>query len=160
MLDEIIQEGHKVLVFSQFVRFLKLAKKLLERREWGFEYLDGNTRKRGLIVDNFQKNPDKKIFLISLKAGGLGLNLTAADYVIHLDPWWNPAVEQQATDRVHRIGQKNRVFVYKYIVKNSVEEKILQLQNRKKQLFRSLIPTEKGLVKQLTREDLNFLLQE
>ncbi len=100
-----------------------------------------------------------KIFLISLKTGGLGLNLTAADYVIHLDPWWNPAVEQQASDRAHRIGQQNPVFVYKYILKNSVEEKILQLQQKKKELSDTLITSEKGLVKQLTPKDLQVLFQ-
>jgi non-specific serine/threonine protein kinase len=159
MLDEIIQEGHKVLVFSQFVRFLLLAKRMVENKNWRYEYLDGSSKNRENIIQNFQENPEVKIFLISLKAGGLGLNLTAADYVIHLDPWWNPAVEQQATDRAHRIGQKNRVFVYKYIVKNSVEEKILKLQEQKKDLFNTLIPTEKSLIKQLTREDLRYLFE-
>ena len=157
MLDEILQEGHKVLVFSQFVRFLLLSKRLLDSKNWPYEYLDGRTRRRELVIKNFQENPEIKIFLISLKAGGLGLNLTAADYVIHLDPWWNPAVEQQATDRAHRIGQKNRVFVYKYIMKNSVEERILQLQNKKKKLFNDLIPTERGFIKELTKEDLQFI---
>lgn len=159
MLDEIIQEGHKILVFSQFVRFLLLARRMVENKNWCYEYLDGSSKKRENIIHNFQENPEVKIFLISLKAGGLGLNLTAADYVIHLDPWWNPAVEQQATDRAHRIGQKNRVFVYKYIVKNSVEEKILKLQEKKKDLFSTLIPTEKSLIKQLTREDLRYLFE-
>lgn len=159
MLEEILQEGHKVLVFSQFVRFLGLAKNLLINKEWLYEYLDGSTRHREKIIRNFQENPSVKIFLISLKAGGLGLNLTAADYVIHLDPWWNPAVEQQATDRAHRIGQKNRVFVYKYIVKNSVEEKIMELQQTKRKLSEGLITSEKNLVKELTMEDLELIFQ-
>ncbi len=159
MLEEILQEGHKVLVFSQFVRFLKLVRTHLDLRDWQYEYLDGTTRDRQTPIRNFQENPEVKIFLISLKAGGLGLNLTAADYVIHLDPWWNPAVEQQATDRVHRIGQQNRVFVYKYIMKNSVEEKVLELQQKKQDLFRNLITTEKGLMKQLTVEDLEIIFR-
>ncbi len=159
MLEEILQEGHKVLVYSQFVRFLTLVRKIVEKRSWEYEYLDGSTRHREPHVRNFQENPQVKIFLLSLKAGGLGLNLTAADYVIHLDPWWNPAVEQQATDRVHRIGQENRVFVYKYIVKNSVEEKILQLQQKKKALSDTLITSEKGLIKQLSPEDLEMIFQ-
>jgi len=159
MLEELLEEGHKVLVFSQFVRFLALIRKVLEARNWQYEYLDGSTRNREKHIENFQENPEIKIFLISLRAGGLGLNLTAADYVIHLDPWWNPAVEQQATDRAHRIGQEHRVFVYKYIVKNSVEEKILELQEQKKELSDTLITSEKGLIKQLSAEDLQVIFQ-
>ena len=157
MLESIIQEGHKVLVFSQFVRFLKLVRRLLEQKGWLYEYLDGSVRKREERIQNFQQNREIKIFLISLKAGGLGLNLTAADYVVHLDPWWNPAVEQQATDRVHRIGQENRVFVYKYIMKNSVEEKIIQLQQKKKELFQNLVTSDGGFVKQLSAKDLELI---
>ena len=150
----------KIQVYSQFVRFLGLAKNLLINKEWPYEYLDGSTRHREKVIRNFQENPSVKIFLISLKAGGLGLNLTAADYVIHLDPWWNPAVEQQATDRVHRIGQKNRVFVYKFIVKNSVEENILVLQNTKKKLSEGLIASETNLVKELTMEDIELIFRK
>jgi non-specific serine/threonine protein kinase len=124
---------------------------------WRYEYLDGKVRDRASRIHNFQDNPDISAFLISLKAGGLGLNLTAADYVIHLDPWWNPAVEQQATDRAHRIGQDKRVFVYKYIVRNTVEEKILKLQERKRELSEELITSDTGFVKQLTRDDLEIL---
>jgi len=159
MLEELIEEGHKILVFSQFVRFLKLTSRLLDENNWTYEYMDGSTRKREQIIKNFQTNPDVNIFLISLKTGGLGLNLTAADYVIHLDPWWNPAVEQQASDRAHRIGQTNRVFVYKYIVRDSVEEKILQLQQEKLTLSENLITSEKSLLKQLNIEDLKELFQ-
>ncbi len=154
MLEEILVEGHKVLIFSQFVRFLALVKKILDQKKWKYEYLDGSTRNRERVIRSFQEKSEVRIFLISLKAGGLGLNLTAADYVIHLDPWWNPAVEQQATDRAHRIGQMNRVFVYKYIVKNSVEEKILLLQEKKKQISDHLIVSEKGLIKQLNMDDI------
>ncbi len=157
MLEEIFEEGHKVLVFSQFVRFLSLVRKIVENRGWRYEYLDGRTKNREARINNFQSNPNIKLFLISLKAGGLGLNLTAADYVIHLDPWWNPAVEQQATDRAHRIGQVNRVFVYKYIVKNTVEEKILQLQKQKQEIFHETITSEKSLIKQLTHDDLKII---
>jgi non-specific serine/threonine protein kinase len=160
MLDEILQEGHKILVFSQFVRFLHLIQNILDNRKWPYAYLDGTTRNRKQVINSFQENPEVKVFLISLKAGGLGLNLTAADYVIHLDPWWNPAVEQQATDRAHRIGQKNRVFVYKYIVKNSVEEKILHLQEEKRKLSDNLITSEKSLMKQLSTEDLRIIFYE
>jgi non-specific serine/threonine protein kinase len=160
MLEEIIEEGHKVLVFSQFVRFLRLARKLLDHRGWQYEYLDGTIRKRAPRIRNFQNNPEIKIFLISLKAGGLGLNLTAADYVIHLDPWWNPAVEKQASDRVHRIGQKNRVFVYKYIIKSSVEERIIHLQEQKKELSKNLITSEINLIKKLDLDDLKLIFQE
>jgi non-specific serine/threonine protein kinase len=159
MLEEIIDEGHKVLVFSQFVRFLNLVREVVENNTWQYEYLDGRTKQRESRIKNFQENSEVKIFLISLKAGGLGLNLTAADYVIHLDPWWNPAVEQQATDRAHRIGQENRVFVYKYIVKNSVEEKILQLQNQKRVLYDETISSENGLIKQLSAEDLQHIFK-
>ncbi len=159
MLEELIEEGHKVLIFSQFVRFLKLTRQLLDEKKWAYEYMDGSTRKREQVIRNFQTNPNVSIFLISLKTGGLGLNLTAADYVIHLDPWWNPAVEQQASDRAHRIGQTNRVFVYKYIVKDSVEEKILQLQQDKIALSENLITSEKSMLKQLKLEDLKQIFQ-
>jgi non-specific serine/threonine protein kinase len=160
MLAGIITKGHKVLIFSQFVRFLNLVRKIFDGTTWKYEYLDGKVRNRAQRIKNFQKNQKISAFLISLKAGGVGVNLTAADYVIHLDPWWNPAVEQQATDRAHRIGQDKRVFVYKYIVKNSVEEKILELQQRKKQLSDQLITSDNGFVKHLTREDLEILFSE
>ena len=108
-------------------------------------------------VDRFQTDPDIQIFLISLKAGGVGLNLTAADYVIHYDPWWNPAVEVQATDRAHRIGQDKKVFVYRLITKGSVEEKMLELQSRKKKLVSDLITTDSSFFKSLTRDDIEIL---
>ncbi len=159
MLEELIQEGHKVLVFSQFVRFLHIIQKILDEKQWTYSYLDGTTRDRKSVINKFQEDPTVKVFLISLKAGGLGLNLTAADYVIHMDPWWNPAVEEQATDRAHRIGQKNKVFVYKYIVKNTVEEKVLRLQEEKKKLFSTIITSEKSLVKELSIDDLKAIFQ-
>lgn len=159
MLEELIQEDHKVLVFSQFVRFLHIIQKILNEKQWTYSYLDGTTRDRKSVINKFQEDPKVKVFLISLKAGGLGLNLTAADYVIHMDPWWNPAVEEQATDRAHRIGQKKKVFVYKYIVKNTVEEKVLRLQEEKKKLSSTIITSEKSLVKELSIDDLKVIFQ-
>jgi len=159
MLEGILNKGHKVLIFSQFVRFLKLVRQLFEILPFQYEYLDGKVRDRAQKIKNFQQNPDVTAFLISLKAGGLGVNLTAADYVFHLDPWWNPAVERQATDRAHRIGQDKRVFVYKYIMKNSVEEKILALQRKKKQISDELITSDSNFIKQITRKDLEILFE-
>ncbi|VAW29403.1 Snf2 family helicase, partial [hydrothermal vent metagenome] len=131
MLTNTLSEGHKILIFSQFVKHLSIVKELIETRGFDYCYLDGATKNRQAEVERFQENDDVKIFLISIKAGGLGLNLTEADYVFLLDPWWNPAVEAQAIDRAHRIGQKKKVFTYKFITKNTVEEKILELQSRK-----------------------------
>ena len=153
-LETLHAEGHKALVFSQFVQMLTLLREHLDQRGLRYAYLDGKTRDRAAVVDAFQANPELPFFLISLKAGGVGLNLTAADYVIHIDPWWNPAVEQQATDRSHRIGQEKPVFIYKLIVRDSVEEKILQLQDRKRALADQLITSERGIVKALTRADV------
>lgn len=157
IIEEVISENHKVLVFSQFVKMLKLIRKHLDQRSIVYEYLDGHTRNRQQCVDRFQNDDDVRIFLISLKAGGTGINLTAADYVIHYDPWWNPAVEMQATDRTHRIGQDKNVFVYRMITKNTVEEKILDLQKRKSELAANLISTDTSLFKSLTREDIEAL---
>jgi len=150
-------EGHKALIFSQFVQMLKLVRVEMEAGGIPYVYLDGRTRKRQERVDTFQNDPDIPFFLISLKAGGVGLNLTAADYVIHIDPWWNPAVEMQATDRTHRIGQDKPVFVYKLITRDSVEEKIIQLQEKKKALVSQLITTESSFFKSLTSEDIDVL---
>jgi non-specific serine/threonine protein kinase len=150
-------ERHKALIFSQFVETLKLLRPELERRHIRYTYLDGQTNDRQGQVDIFQNDPAYPLFLISLKAGGVGLNLTAADYVIHLDPWWNPAVEMQASDRAHRIGQDKPVFVYKYILRDSVEEKILQLQERKRNLVEQLITTETSFFKSITTEDVKSL---
>jgi non-specific serine/threonine protein kinase len=123
-----------------------------------FAYLDGTSKDRFEQVDRFNNNPDIPIFLISLKAGGTGLNLTSADYVIHYDPWWNPAVEAQATDRTHRIGQTRQVFSYKMICENTVEEKILKLQEQKKGIADSIIPGQSAW-KSLTRDDLEMLFE-
>ena len=156
-LETLQSEGHKVLVFSQFVQMLKIIREELEQREMPYVYLDGRTRKRQERVDTFQNDPSIPFFLISLKAGGVGLNLTAADYVIHVDPWWNPAVEMQASDRTHRIGQDKPVFIYKLITRDSVEEKILRLQERKKALVQQLVTTEASFFKSLTADDVRVL---
>jgi non-specific serine/threonine protein kinase len=156
-LDTLQQEGHKVLIFSQFVQMLSLVRQKLDNNKIAYTYLDGQTQNRQAQVDLFQNSPDIPFFLISLKAGGIGLNLTAADYVIHIDPWWNPAVEMQASDRTHRIGQDKPVFVFKLITQDSVEEKILVLQERKKNLVDQLITTESSFFKSLTSEDLKDL---
>jgi non-specific serine/threonine protein kinase len=156
-LDTLQAEGHKALVFSQFVQMLALVREALEQRGVRYCYLDGSTQHRERVVDAFQQDPRIPFFLISLKAGGVGLNLTAADYVIHIDPWWNPAVEMQATDRAHRIGQDKPVFVYKLVTRESVEEKILQLQERKRALVEQIIAPESSFLKSLTRDDVEVL---
>lgn len=158
MIENALLEGHKLLIFSQFVKHLEIVKEFLKSKKINFAYLDGSSMDRKDQVDRFNKDPNLKIFLISIKAGGLGLNLTEADYVFILDPWWNPAVEQQAIDRAHRIGQKKKVFTYKFITRNTVEEKILQLQKHKLKLSENLISTEESIVKSLTREDIEMML--
>jgi len=157
MLETLRAENHKALVYSQFVEVLKRVRAGLEERGIPYAYLDGQTRDRHAQVDRFQTDPAVPFFLLSLKAGGVGLNLTAADYVIHLDPWWNPAVEMQAADRAHRIGQDKPVFIYKIIARETVEEKILQLQEKKRGLVEQLITTEESFFKSLTREDVEVL---
>jgi non-specific serine/threonine protein kinase len=156
-IDTLQSEGHKALIFSQFVQVLQIVKKELDSRRIRYTYLDGQTRNRQDRVDEFQNDPKIPFFLISLKAGGVGLNLTAADYVIHLDPWWNPAVEMQAADRAHRIGQDKPVFIYKIIARDSVEEKILRLQEKKKDLVDQLISSESSFFKSITKEDVQAL---
>jgi SNF2 family DNA or RNA helicase len=131
----------------------------LKEKNIDFAYLDGSTKERQKEVDKFQQAEGKRIFLISLKAGGLGLNLTEADYVFLLDPWWNPAIEAQAIDRAYRIGQKNNVFTYKFITKNTVEEKILMLQQNKLRLAQELITTEESFVKNLSKEDIQSIFE-
>jgi non-specific serine/threonine protein kinase len=150
------QEGHKILVFSQFVRMIDILAKGLADRSVSHTSLTGSTKNRQAVIDAYQSPNGPSVFLLSLKAGGTGLNLTAADYVVHFDPWWNPAVEAQATDRAHRIGQQKRVFVYKFLVKDSIEEKILKLQEKKKELIQDIIGATSG-PSGLTREDIDFL---
>jgi SNF2 family DNA or RNA helicase len=165
-LEELMREieenisNHKMLIFSQFLGMLDLVKGRLEADGVKFVYLDGSTpaKERGSLVNQFQTDESIQIFLISLKAGGVGLNLTAADYVYVLDPWWNPAVEDQAIDRTHRIGQSKKIFAYKLICKNSIEEKIMELQAKKKSLAKELISEDASFVKKLTKEDVAWLL--
>ncbi len=157
-LENVLSRGHKVLIFSQFVKHLDIYRTYFNKQKTPYAYLDGSTNNRGEIVKEFQENNDIKLFLISIKAGGVGLNLTGADYVFILDPWWNPAVEQQAIDRTHRIGQTKNVFIYKFITKDSVEEKILALQNRKKRVAESLITTEESFVKSLSAQNIREIL--
>jgi SNF2 family DNA or RNA helicase len=158
MLENAMGDGHKILVFSQFVKHLELVRSYLKSRKIDFAYLDGSSTDRKEQVERFNKDTNLKVFLISIKAGGLGLNLTEADYVFILDPWWNPAVEAQAVDRAHRIGQKKKVFTYKFITRNTVEEKILMLQQRKLKLTTELITTEESFMKQLSKDDIMQML--
>ena len=138
-IESVVSEGHRILIFSSFVKHLDLFPGWLERNGIGYAMLTGSTRERESVIDRFRNNDSIKVFLISLKAGGVGLNLTEADYVFILDPWWNPASEIQALSRAHRIGQEKRVFVYRYISGDTIEEKIQRLQERKSKLAGSFI---------------------
>jgi SNF2 family DNA or RNA helicase len=158
-LEPLIEEGHKVLVFSQFVDMLKIIRGAIAERGWQQFYLSGETENRGELVEQFQDFSGPAVFLISLKAGGFGLNLTAASYVILFDPWWNPAVENQAIDRTHRIGQKQNVIAYRLLVKDSIEDKIRALQKRKSALAEDVLGEEK-FAQSLTLEDLRYLLSD
>jgi len=158
LLEEVIDGGHRLLVFSQFVGMLTLLKEKLVAEEIEFCYLDGSTTNRAEVVERFQTNAAIPVFLISLKAGGVGLNLTGADTVIHFDPWWNPAVEDQATDRAHRIGQTRVVTSYKLITRDTVEEKILTLQNRKREIIQATIGGEEEFAASLNWEEIQELL--
>ena len=158
-LEPLMEEGEKVLVFSQFVGLLELVKPVLEKRGWPLYYLIGATENRGELVKNFQSAEGAAVFLISLKAGGFGLNLTAASYVVLFDPWWNPAVENQAIDRTHRIGQDSKVIAYRLLIKGSVEEKIRALQRKKSALAEDVLGEEK-FAQSLTIDDLRFLFEE
>ena len=157
-LREIVAEGHKLLVFSQFTSLLAIVKQRLDKEKIVYEYLDGKTNDRQARVERFQSDADCKVFLISLKAGGVGLNLTSAEYVFLLDPWWNPAAEAQAIDRTHRIGQTKPVFAYRLIAKDTVEEKVLALQETKRALAEAILGGEGSLISELKREDLELLL--
>ncbi|HQR38982.1 MAG TPA: DEAD/DEAH box helicase, partial [Blastocatellia bacterium] len=157
MVHELVSEGHRALIFSQFTEMLGIIREWLDEEQIEYEYLDGSTRDRAERVKRFNEDPTIPIFLISLKAGGTGLNLTGADYVILYDPWWNPAVEDQATDRAYRIGQTRNVFAYKLIAKGTVEDKLLELQSRKRDLVAGVLGAESSLGKTLTREDLEQL---
>ena len=151
--------NHKALIFSQFLGMLALIKEKMKELGVVYEYFDGSSsvQERERAIRRFQEDDECRVFLISLKAGGVGLNLTAADYVYIVDPWWNPAVEQQAIDRTHRIGQTKNIFAYRMICTDTVEDKILKLQERKRNLARDLITDDEGFVKSLTREDVEYL---
>jgi SNF2 family DNA or RNA helicase len=139
MLEVLVAENHKILVFSSFVKHINLLDEACRRNKWGFCRLTGQTTNRKSVIEEFQSDSGKKIFLISLKAGGVGLNLTAADYIFIVDPWWNPAAEMQAVSRAHRIGQDKKVFVYRFISEKSIEEKIQVLQEKKAALANQFI---------------------
>jgi SNF2 family DNA or RNA helicase len=156
-IENVVSEGHKILVFSSFVRHLDLYADELRKRRILFAMLTGSSTNREAIVDSFQNDPDNRIFLISLKAGGVGLNLTSADYVFILDPWWNPASEMQALSRAHRIGQNKSVFVYRYITSNSIEEKIIRLQEKKSRLAETFISSNNPLKDLDIQQILNII---
>ncbi len=159
LLEPLIEEGHKVLVFSQFVQMLELIEKEIDARGWRQFLLTGETEDRGPLVESFQTLEGPAVFLISLRAGGFGLNLTAASYVVLYDPWWNPAVENQAIDRTHRIGQRHTVIAYRLLIKDTIEEKIRSLQKQKSALATDILG-EESFARTLTLEDFNFLLSD
>jgi SNF2 family DNA or RNA helicase len=156
-LTQVIAEGHRALVFSQFTRYLARVRARLDDAGITYSYLDGRTRKRDEAISRF-KDGDAPVFVISLKAGGFGLNLTEADYCFVLDPWWNPATENQAVDRTHRIGQENPVVVYRYVSTGTIEEKVMELKARKADLFDSVMDGEGTLAGALTEDDIRGLL--
>jgi SNF2 family DNA or RNA helicase len=157
-LEQVFEGGHKALVFSQFTSLLAIVRRELDARGVVYEYLDGKTQDRMARVERFQNDPACRTFLISLKAGGVGLNLTAADYVFILDPWWNPAVEAQAIDRTHRIGQTKRVVAYRLLARGTVEEKVEELKQRKRDLVRAVLGDDAGFGGKLSRDDLELLM--
>jgi SNF2 family DNA or RNA helicase len=159
LLEPLMEEGHKVLVFSQFVTMIDRLTPVLAERGWKHFVLTGQTEDRGELVREFQNHEGSAVFMISLKAGGFGLNLTAASYVVLFDPWWNPAVESQAIDRTHRIGQTRHVMAYRLIMKGTIEEKIRKLQQSKSALATDVLG-EEGFAKAITMDDLQFLLSE
>jgi SNF2 family DNA or RNA helicase len=159
IIEEALENDKKILIFSQFVKMLHIIRDMLLEMKIPFEYMDGSTKNRRSVVENFNHNNNIKIFLISLKTGGFGLNLTAADTVILVDPWWNPMGENQAIDRAHRIGQTKKVNVYKMITLGSVEEKIVQLQESKKMMFSHLIESGQQFAKSLTLDQLKDMFK-
>ena len=152
--------NHKLLIFSKFVKMLGLIRAELDKLDISYSYLDGQTsqKNRKMAVDDFQENENTRVFLISLKAGGLGLNLTAADYVYIVDPWWNPAVENKAIDRCYRIGQDKKVIAYRMICKDTLEEKIMNYKSRKQAVADAIIQTDENILKQISKEDIMDLL--
>lgn len=161
LVEDLVAEGHRALVFSQFTEMLELLKQEADKKGLRYLYLDGRTKDRMGKVDEYNNPDGPPLFFISLKAGGTGLNLTAADYVIHFDPWWNPAVEDQATDRTHRIGQTRAVISYKLITRGTVEEKILALQRRKRELAAGVLGGDGDeMGRTLTEQDIQELFTE
>jgi SNF2 family DNA or RNA helicase len=158
-LDALLPEGHRALVFSQFTSFLRMAADRLDAQGIKYAYLDGSTRRREEAINEF-KDGDAPVFLISLKAGGFGLNLTEADYCFLLDPWWNPAAEAQAVDRAHRIGQTRNVMVYRLVSEGTIEEKVVALQDAKRELISSVMDGGDGFGSALTADDIRELLSE
>jgi SNF2 family DNA or RNA helicase len=158
LLDEALDSKHRVLVFSQFTSMLTILRKEMDQRNLEYCYLDGTTKDRQDVVRRFNRNQSIPVFLMSLKAGGTGLNLTGADMVIHFDPWWNPAVEAQATDRAHRIGQKRTVYSVKLVTKGTIEEKVVEMQRRKQDLIDAALTTDEQVIQKLSWEDVRELL--
>lgn len=159
-LVEVVGNGHKALVFANYLGALDIMEEELNNQNISYLKMTGSTRNRESLVDSFQNGDEYKVLLMTLKTGGVGLNLTAADYVFIFDPWWNVAAENQAIDRVHRIGQKNSVFSYKLITKNTIEEKILQLQQKKTELVNALIGSDTDSVKSLSEQDIDFIFSD
>jgi SNF2 family DNA or RNA helicase len=157
LLEPLLQEGNKVLVFSQFVEMLDLIQAQVDAAKWPFFKLTGATRQRAKVIESFDQHAGGAVFLISLKAGGAGLNLAAASYVVLYDPWWNPAVEAQAIDRTHRIGQTKTVFAYRLLIRDTIEDKIRQLQTYKSALAENVLG-EEGFARALTLDDFKYLL--
>ena len=157
-LTNLIAERHKVLIFTSFVTHLQILRKSIEEQGWNYSWLTGSTRDREEVIRKFQQEEDNHIFLISLKAGGVGLNLTRADYVFIIDPWWNPAAENQAVSRAHRIGQEKHVFVYRFISENTIEEKIQLLKERKSALADKFINSNNPF-KTITKEEVTSLFE-
>ncbi|HAC79983.1 MAG TPA: hypothetical protein DCG06_06785, partial [Deltaproteobacteria bacterium] len=157
LVAEVVASGRRALVFSQFVEFLSLLRKELEASGTEYAYLDGRTRNREKVLDGF-RDGDMPVFLLSLKAGGTGINLAAADVVIHMDPWWNPAVEDQATDRAHRIGQTRTVSVYRIVAQGTIEEGIQRMKEEKRALARAVIDESETTLPRLTEEDIRELI--
>ena len=157
-LPQLLQEGHRPLVFSQFTSFLKIVARRLDEAGIAYAYLDGSTKDRAAALERFRSGR-APVFLVSLKAGGFGINLTEADYCYLLDPWWNPAAENQAVDRTHRIGQTRKVMVYRMVAQDTIEEKVMELKARKAELFSAVLDDDQVFSSTLDKEDIKALLE-